>query len=72
MGLIFLTSCVIAYDRASLVYKCIAPAADPAVSAADITCMWLTLGAEAPKPVCSPPKLCEYQRGEDTEAGAAI
>lgn len=34
--------------------------------------MWLTLGAEAPKSVCSPPKLCEYQRGEDTEAGAAM
>lgn len=42
------------------------------VSAADVTCTWLTLGAKAPKPVYSPQKLCEYQRGEDVEAEAAI
>lgn len=47
-------------------YKYLAPAIDPAVLAAGIRCMWLMLGAAAPKPVCSP-QLCEYQRGEDAE-----
>lgn len=54
------------YDEALLVYTYLAPATDPAVSAAGIAYVWLTLGAAAPKPVCSP-QLCEYQRGEDAE-----
>lgn len=37
-----------------LVYKYLAPAIDPAALAARVRCMWLMLGAAAPKPVCSP------------------